>query len=107
VRSPSAVVTVSLAGGAAGDDRLTAILRPRFRACANHGLAQDPSMQGKLIVTAAISATGDVTKADIATNQGLSPSTAECMLRGVKNAQFAAGAVRTVTVVIVQTKQSP
>jgi hypothetical protein len=108
VRGPVAAVTVTLTGGATGDDRVAASLRPRFRACANQALSQDPSMQGKLLVTATIAANGEVQKADITNNQGLSPAASQCMIRGVKNAQFnATGAARTVTLLVVQTIQSP
>jgi hypothetical protein len=107
LRSPNAVIAVNITGGAAGDERVVAMLRPRFRACANHALAINPTEQGKLVVTATVSASGDVTNATITTNGGLSEASAQCMLRGVKVAQFPAGAARTVTVAIAQTKQSP
>lgn len=107
VRGPTAVIAVSLTGGASGDEHVATNFRPRFRACANQALAQDPSQQGRLVIVAAIGTNGDVRTADVSTNSGLSASSAQCMLRMVKNAQFPAGAARTVTLVINQTKQSP
>ncbi len=106
-RGVTAVVNVSLTGGASGDDHVAASLRPRFRACANQALAQDPSQQGKLVIVAVIAANGEVTNSNVSNNTGLSGSSAQCMARMVRNAQFPAGAVRTITVAIVQTKQSP
>ena len=107
VRGPTAVIAVTVTGGATGDERVVNVLRPRMRACANQALSQDPSQQGKLLVTVTVAANGDVQKADITNNAGLSAASAQCMLRGVKNATFPAGAVRTLTLAIVQTKQSP
>jgi len=102
-----AEVALIVGGGAAGDDHVATNLRPRFRACANQALRQDPSQQGKLVITVKIGANGEVASADVASNQGLSPASAQCMVRMVKNAQFAAGAARTLTIAIAQTKQSP
>jgi hypothetical protein len=104
---PAAVVSVSLTSGAAGDDHVAAALRPRFRNCANQALAQDPSQQGKLVIAAAVAANGEVTTAAVASNTGLSGNSAQCMARIVRNAQFPAGAARTIMIAIVQTKQSP
>lgn len=105
--SPRAEITLFVSGGAAGDDHVATNLRPRFRACANQALMQDPSQQGKLVIIVKIAANGEVTSADVASNAGLSPASAQCMTRMVKNAQFPAGAARTLDVAINQTKQSP
>ncbi|HEY2370889.1 MAG TPA: AgmX/PglI C-terminal domain-containing protein, partial [Polyangiaceae bacterium] len=104
---PAAVVNVSLTSGAAGDDHVAAALRPRFRNCANQALAQDPSQQGKLVIAAAVAANGEVTTTAVASNTGLSGNSAQCMARIVRNAQFPAGAARTIMIAVVQTKQSP
>jgi len=104
---PRAEVNLTVHGNAADQERAKA-LRPRFRACANQALAQDPTQRGQLTIMATIGKNGEVTKADIANNAGLSASSAQCMLRGVRVAQFAAGDERTLVVMIVQTAaQSP
>src|SRR5438105_1916080 len=49
---------VSLPGatgaGVSNADRVVASLRPRFRACYNQGLQQDPSMSGRLVVSVTV-----------------------------------------------------
>jgi hypothetical protein len=105
--APQAVIAVNIVNGAPGDDRVAASLRPRFRACGNQALAQDPTQQGKLVVSAAIAANGDVNAVTIDSNSGLSASSAQCMLRAVRNASFPTGTARKIQIVIVQTKQSP
>jgi hypothetical protein len=108
VAGPRADVLVSVNGGAPRDASIANGMRPRLRACANQGLSQDPSMQGRLTIVATIAANGEVQKADIATNAGLGGNVAQCMLRGVKNAQFdATGAVRTLTFTMIMQTKSP
>ncbi len=106
VQGPTADVQLHVQNGAAGDDRVVASLRPRFRSCANNGLKQDPNMQGKLVITATIAANGEVTSTSIAQNSGLLDSVAQCMSRGARNASFPAGAVRTIQIFVTQVKQS-
>jgi hypothetical protein len=105
--SPRAEVTLNVTGGAAGDDHIATNLRPRFRACANQALRSDPSEQGKIVVSVKIAANGEVSSADVASNSGISAASAQCMARMLRNAQFPAGAARTINVAIAQTKQSP
>ncbi len=106
IRGPTAEVQVHVQNGAAGDDRVVASLRARLRACANNGLKQDPTMQGKLVISASIPANGEVTTTSIAQNAGLSEAVAQCMSRGVRNASFPAGAARTVQIFVNQSKQN-
>ncbi len=106
VRGPIAEVQVHVQNGAAGDDRVVVSLRARFRTCANNGLKQDPTMQGKLVISASIAANGEVTTTSIAQNTGLSEPVAQCMSHGVRNATFPAGAARTVQIVVNQSKQN-
>jgi len=104
---PRAEVTLTLNGNAADKERANA-LRPRFRACANHALALDPTQRGQLTIMVTIGKNGEVTKADIANNAGLSATSAQCMLTGVRVAQFAAGDERALVITVVQTaSQSP
>jgi Ca-activated chloride channel family protein len=69
-------------------DRVVAGLRPRFRQCYQVGLNSDPSMSGKIVVTAKVAPSGEVSGADVASNTGLSPTVANCMAGVVKRAQF-------------------
>lgn len=106
VRGPTADVQVRVQNGAAGDDAVVVRLRPKFRSCANRGLSQDPNMQGKLVISVTIAATGDVTATAIAQNSGLSESVAQCMSRGARYAAFSAGAPHTVQIFVTQVKQN-
>jgi len=89
-------------------DRVIAGLRPKFKNCYQKGLAGDPNMSGKVIVAAKIAPTGEVDKADIASNTGLSPEVASCIARAVRNANFAApggsGSTIQIPVTFVQQK---
>jgi hypothetical protein len=100
-----AEISTSVNNGAAGDDRVVAMLRARLRNCANHALQQDPSQQGRLLVITHIAANGEVTNATVASNSGLSESCATCMARAVRTAQFPTGAQRVISITVNQTKQ--
>jgi hypothetical protein len=69
-------------------ERTVAGLRPKFRSCYNQGLQSDPTMQGSVTIAASIGPNGEVSAADIASNNGLSTSVANCIARAVRNAQF-------------------
>jgi hypothetical protein len=69
-------------------DRVIAGLRPRFRQCYQTGLNSDPSMSGKVIITAKVGPNGEVSSADVSSNTGLSPGVASCISNVVKRAQF-------------------
>ena len=71
-------------------DRVVAGLRARFRNCYQAGLANDPTMSGKVVVSAKVGPNGEVSSADIAQNTGLSPSVAQCIAGVVKRATFSA-----------------
>jgi outer membrane biosynthesis protein TonB len=71
-------------------DRVIASLRPKFKACYQNGLNTDPTMSGKVVISAKIAPTGEVDSANPAENTGLSPAVAACIARAVRNAQFAA-----------------
>jgi hypothetical protein len=71
-------------------DRVIAGLRPKFKACYQQGLNSDPTMSGKVVISAKIAPTGEVDSASPAENTGLSPTVASCIARAVRNAQFAA-----------------
>jgi hypothetical protein len=69
-------------------DRVIAGLRPRFRQCYQTGLNADPSMSGKVVITAKVGPNGEVSGADVSSNTGLSASVASCIANVVKRAQF-------------------
>ena len=69
-------------------DRVIAGLRPRFRQCYNTGLQSDPSMAGKVVITAKVGPNGEVSSADVSQNTGLSQGVASCISRVIKNANF-------------------
>jgi hypothetical protein len=69
-------------------DRVIAGLRPRFRQCYQTGLNSDPSMSGKVVVTAKVGPNGEVSSADVTSNTGLSQSVASCIASAVRRAQF-------------------
>jgi hypothetical protein len=69
-------------------DRVIANLRGRFRACYQTGLNSDPSMSGKVLISARVGPNGEVTGADVASNTGLSPSVAQCIAGHVRRATF-------------------
>jgi hypothetical protein len=71
-------------------DRVVAGLRARFRSCYQTGLNSDPTMSGKVVISAKIGPNGEVSSADVATNTGLSSSVAACIAGVLKRATFAA-----------------
>jgi hypothetical protein len=71
-------------------DRVIAGLRARFRSCYQTGLNSDPSMSGKVLISAKVGPNGEVSSADVASNTGLSPGVAQCIAGVVKRATFSA-----------------
>ena len=71
-------------------DSVIAALRPRFRSCYERGLGEDPSMAGKVVISAKIRSNGEVASASSSSNVGLSTGVAECIAKAVRGAQFAA-----------------
>ncbi|AKV01732.1 putative abductin-like protein [Labilithrix luteola] len=71
-------------------DRVIAGLRARFRSCYQQGLNSDPSMSGKVIISAKVGPNGEVSSADVSQNTGLSPTVASCIANVVKRATFSA-----------------
>jgi hypothetical protein len=75
-------------GNVSGADRVVATLRGRFKACYQKGLNVDPTMSGKVVITAKIGPNGEVSSADVASSSGLSPDVTSCIATTVKRAQF-------------------
>jgi TonB family protein len=69
-------------------DRTVAGLRAAFRRCYQNGLANEPGMQGQLVVTTRIEPNGSVESAKVTSNSGLSAAVGACIARQVQNAQF-------------------
>ena len=87
------------------DRALAVSLKPRMRTCAMRGLALDPSELGKVVVSATLDASGNVTATSLTTNNGLAAGTAACMVTQARTKQFPAGAPRTVQIHIQTTRQ--
>jgi len=105
--TPVIDIQASVSGGSSGDDRIVATARPRLRACANQALQTNPTLlQGKVVVSLTVGATGEVTSSTVAGNTGLSPTAAACMAARMRSLQFPAGTARTLSVAIVQTKNN-
>jgi outer membrane biosynthesis protein TonB len=75
-------------GAVNGADHVIAGLRGRFRVCYQRGLQSDPTMSGKVTITAKIAPNGEVTNADVASSSGVSNEVAQCMVGVIKHAQF-------------------
>ena len=82
ISGSSATVPIS------GADRVIAGLRARFRQCYQTGLNSDPSMSGKVTITAKVGPNGEVSDASVSSNTGLSQGVASCIANVVKRAQF-------------------
>jgi len=82
ISGSSATVPIS------GADRVIAGLRARFRQCYQTGLNSDPSMSGKVTITAKVGPNGEVSDANVSSNTGLSQGVASCIANVVKRAQF-------------------
>jgi hypothetical protein len=87
-------------------DRVVAGLRARFRSCYQTGLNSDPTMSGKVVISAKVGPNGEVSGADVASNTGLSPGVAQCIAGVVKRATFSApgggGSTLSIPVTFVQ-----
>jgi hypothetical protein len=88
VTGMASVGPVNTTAPVANAERVVASLRPGFRTCYNKGLQSDPSMAGKVLVSARISPNGEVASAGSSENTGLSSDVVECILRKVRTATF-------------------
>lgn len=69
-------------------DRVVASLRGRFRACYQAGLADDPKMQGRVLLSVKVSPEGNVVAVTSGRREGLSARVVTCMADAVRGAQF-------------------
>jgi hypothetical protein len=79
-------------GGSRVDDAeaVIATLRPRFRSCYQNGLAEDPAMQGCVVVRTVVASDGVVESARTVVREGLSDPVEACLLHVVAGARFGA-----------------
>ena len=93
-------------GGAVSDaDRVIAGLRPSFKSCYNKGLANDPSMSGKIVLAIKVQPNGDVESVSKAGGSGLSAEVEQCIIGRAKRASFSAGGGATLQVPVTFVQQ--
>ena len=99
--------SISTSAPVANAEATIARLRPGFRSCYNKGLANDPSMAGKLVLAIKIAPNGDVSSVSKVGGSGLSSDVEQCIIRKAKNATFDApgGSGSTVQVPVTFVKQ--
>ncbi len=61
---------------------------PGAKRCYQKGLESDPTQAGKLVVMIKVAPSGEVDSASVASNSGLSPSVASCIVSVSKRAKF-------------------
>jgi TonB family protein len=87
-KGEATVGATSVSAPVANAEATVAKLRPGFKMCYQQGLATDPTMSGKVVISAKIAPNGEVENVNVASNSGLSDQVANCIKRKVKNAQF-------------------
>jgi hypothetical protein len=99
--------SISTSAPVANAEATIARLRPGFRSCYNKGLANDPSMAGKLVLSIKIAPNGDVSSVNKIGGSGLSSSVEQCIIRKARNATFDApgGSGSTVQVPVTFVRQ--
>ena len=89
-------------------DSVVAGLRGRFRSCYQKGLLDDPTMAGKVTISARVGTNGEVVSSDIVSSSGLSPAVGRCIADVVRRATFTApgggGSTLQIPVTFVQGK---
>lgn len=92
-------------GAVSGADRVIAGLRPGFKSCYNKGLANDPSMAGKIVIAIKVQPNGDVESVSKAGGSGLSADVEQCIMNKAKHASFDAGPGATIQVPVTFVQQ--
>jgi hypothetical protein len=87
-------------GAVPNAERVIAGLRAGFRACYNRGLQADPSMFGRVLMSAKIAPNGEVVSVNAEQDTGLSESVVQCIRRRVETAQFDSASVNGSTLKI-------
>ncbi|CAN5388292.1 hypothetical protein BH09MYX1_BH09MYX1_19860 [soil metagenome] len=80
--------TLNMSAPVSNAERTIAQLRPSFKSCYQKGLANDPSMAGKLIIQIDIAPNGDVQNVSKTGGSGLSPEVEACIMNKVKTKSF-------------------
>ncbi len=80
--------TLNMSAPVANAERTIAQLRPSFKSCYQKGLANDPSMAGKLIIQIDIAPNGDVSNVSKTGGSGLSPEVEQCIMNKVRSKSF-------------------
>ncbi len=98
---------VSTSAPVANAERTIAGLRPGFRSCYNKGLANDPSMAGKIVLAIKIAPNGEVQDVSKVGGSGLASDVEQCIIKKARNASFDApgGSGSTVQVPVTFVKQ--
>lgn len=71
-------------------DRVIASLRPRFAECYRYGLRSDPTMAGRVVLTARIDPDGSPRTVERKSGDGLSTAVVDCLALRVRSAHFSA-----------------
>jgi len=101
------VGALSTSAPVANAEAAIAKLRPGFRSCYNKGLANDPSMAGKIVLAIKIAPNGDVNDVSKVGGSGLSSDVEQCIIKRAKNGTFDApgGSGSTIQVPVTFVKQ--
>lgn len=102
------VGSLSTSAPVANAEAAIAKLRPGFRSCYNKGLANDPSMAGKIVLAIKIGANGDVNDVSKVGGSGLSSDVEQCIIKRARNGSFDApgGSGSTIQVPVTFVKQN-
>ncbi len=79
---------LNMSAPVANAERTIAQLRPSFKSCYQKGLANDPSMAGKLIIQIDVAPNGDVANVTKTGGSGLSPEVEQCIMNKVRAKSF-------------------
>jgi hypothetical protein len=95
----------------ANAEKEIARLRPYFRACYNAGLACDPTMEGRVVLTVHIESEGAVGSVAVTQHEGLDEKVIECLATTLRGAHFDApggqGSTLNVPIVFRQNRPKP
>jgi hypothetical protein len=82
------IAGVSSSAQVSGLEATVARLRPGFKLCYQKGLSVDPTMSGKVVISAKIGPNGEVSSTDVVSNAGLSADVVSCIQNKIKRAEF-------------------
>ena len=79
-------------------DGTIAALKPEYRTCYNKGLAENPQMSGKVVLSVVVQPNGEVQGVTKADGAGLSPKVEQCIIDHTRRASFEQGSGGTLRV---------